>query len=411
MDLASEEHFRLDFVMVNRSYVHEWNDRGWVYMQVFPHGKMYAGQSINIDRRFGDYRRHSGSNPHHTNALKKYGWENVRKIVVKVPKFLLDRVETELIELYDLMDPDKGYNKTSGGRTNGYRLSTETRKKIGRAASQLRKRNWQDPEYRKKMSGENHYLHGKTISEETREKIRQGNLGKIMSDESKKKLSESHSGEKNGFFGKTHSEETKEKLRRMRIGVPLSEETKEKIRQANVGKTHTEETKAKMSLKQSGENHPMFGKHHSEEAKEKIRQTSLGRTHTDETKEKLREINIGRIVSDETKEKLRKVNIGKTLTEETKIKLSAISIGSNNPRAKPIVAFGKLFACGKYASDHWRAEKAPDKEKNFITEWTKTKKYSHDVFWVSKYFYEKYKDSEEYITREMYDAFILLLEG
>ena len=88
--------------------------------------------------------------------------------------------------------------------------------------------------------------------------------------------------------------------------------------------------------KLSGENHPMFGKHHTLESKEKNRQALLGKTpwnkgktgiYSEETLQKIRQANLnrkpikGRRCSDETKEKIRRANLGKKLTEEQRKKL------------------------------------------------------------------------------------------
>ena len=43
----------------------------------------------------------------------------------------------------------------------------------------------------------------------------------------------------------------------------------------------------------TGENNPMYGKHHTEETKKKIRESKIGKHHTEETKRKIRESRIG----------------------------------------------------------------------------------------------------------------------
>jgi len=57
MITIADEMFYLDFIMTNASYTHEWHNLGWIYLQVFPHGKMYAGQTNSITNRFGTYKR------------------------------------------------------------------------------------------------------------------------------------------------------------------------------------------------------------------------------------------------------------------------------------------------------------------------------------------------------------------
>ena len=89
--------------------------------------------------------------------------------------------------------------------------------------------------------------------------------------------------------------------------------------------------------KLSGENHPMFGKHHSSEANEKNRQSHLGKIpwnkgktgiYSKEARQKMskaasnrKPINKGKHCSEETKEKIRRAHLGKKLTEEHRKKL------------------------------------------------------------------------------------------
>jgi len=157
------------------------------------------------------------------------------------------------------------------------------------------------------------YIRSKQISEETREKIRIASTGRHHSEETRKKISESHkgklvseetrkklslalhgennpnfgkTGEDTPMFGKHHSEETKQKIREALLGA----------RNHNFGKHHSEETKQKIREAKSGENNPtfgkrgegtpMFGKHHSEETKQKIRITSLKSQNKPEIKAK-----------------------------------------------------------------------------------------------------------------------------
>jgi len=117
---------------------------GHIYLQCFPRGKLYAGQSINIVGRMYAYSRGIGSNDHHSNAIKKHGWTNVKVLTIECPLYMLDTVEKFLIEYYDLTDPDKGYNKTTGGRKN-WEFSKETRAKMTASAKAVWER---DPERR-----------------------------------------------------------------------------------------------------------------------------------------------------------------------------------------------------------------------------------------------------------------------
>ncbi|ABU43826.1 hypothetical protein AR158_C281R [Paramecium bursaria Chlorella virus AR158] len=72
--------------------------------------------------------------------------------------------------------------------------------------------------------------------------------------------------------------------------------------------------------------------------------------------------------------------------------------GDRNPRAIPVCAFGKLYECAQTASDIL-IEVVDTDDKKFISQWIYKKKFSDDIFKVSKEFYESYKDSDIRITK------------
>jgi len=217
---------------------------GIIYIQIAPNGKKYIGQTINHITRFKTYKQESGNNPHHTNALCKYGYGAFVIQTFKVPEFLLNSVEKSLIIYYQTTDPKKGYNKKEGG-ANG-RPTRETLQKMREV--QL----------------------GKTHTEESKEKNRLAQLGRIYTECSKKKMRDVR-------LGITYTEETKKKMRDARLGKTHTEETKKKMRDARLGKTHTEETKRKLT-----------GRTHTEEANKKNRDAHLGKTHTEVAKQNMR---------------------------------------------------------------------------------------------------------------------------
>jgi len=305
MLLLPEEEFVLDNVMFWESYRWETFDRGHIYMQKFPSGKLYVGQTIDINDRFRKYKRLVGSNPHHTNALKKHGWDNVMVEIVSCPKYLLDAIEIFLIGFMDLMDPDKGYNKQSGGRHNGYHMSLETRTKISES-----------------NAGENNPMYG-----------RRGDLSPIF-------------GEKHPMYG-----------RRGELSPVLGEKN------GMYGKKHTDEARQMMSEKcaNPGEKNGMFNKNHTNEAKQKMSEAAKKRT------------------------------------------------GEKSSRGIAVCVFGKLYGSASIASDMLREECDTISNGNFIKAWAKSKKHKEYCFYVTKEFYILMKDSEEYITRAMYDEYLATL--
>ncbi|AGE53400.1 GIY-YIG catalytic domain-containing endonuclease [Acanthocystis turfacea Chlorella virus GM0701.1] len=134
MSLVPEENFVLDNVMYWEAFRWERLDMGHIYIQKFSNGKMYAGQTTGLSGRFGHYRSLQGSNPHHTFALKKYGWDDVKVAITSCPKYLLDTVEIFLIDFFNLTDNTRGYNKTTGGR-KGYHITKETRMRMSESKS------------------------------------------------------------------------------------------------------------------------------------------------------------------------------------------------------------------------------------------------------------------------------------
>lgn len=211
-------------------------------------GKIYIGQSVNIEDRWADHKSGLNGgyhiNKHLKNAWNKYGESNFEfTVICECEENQLNTMEEYYIFELMVYDPRVGYNKTYGGDSG--RHTEETKQKISES-----------------KKGENHHMFGKHHSEET-----------------KKKLSESNKGENNPMYGKHLSEETKRKIsensgsRRPEVRKKMSLAHKG----ANnhfYGKHHSEETKRKISeankSKYCGENNPMYGKHHNEETKRKM---------------------------------------------------------------------------------------------------------------------------------------------
>ena len=112
---------------------------------------------------------------------------------------------------------------------------------------------------------------GKKRSEETRKKLSKAHKGKPKSEEQKKKQSEAmkgkHTGENNPMYGKHHTDEAKE-----RMSKALSGE-----KHPMYGKHLSEEQKKRMSEAHKGEKNPNYGKHFSEEHKNKLSTANKGK--------------------------------------------------------------------------------------------------------------------------------------
>ena len=158
--------------------------RGIVYKYTNKiNGKIYIGQTIREDIRMEQHRR-CDSQSHFHNAIKKYGWDNFEYTIIFTVEYddlnivhqLLDSVEVKYIDLYDSMNPHKGYNRARGGKgCSGYTLTEEQREKISKRLKGREK----NEDWRKKISDTRKSRNipssrrGVSLPEETKKKIRQ----------------------------------------------------------------------------------------------------------------------------------------------------------------------------------------------------------------------------------------------
>lgn len=165
--------------------------------------KIYIGATIK-----GFNKRYNGNWVKYTHSellreeVEIYGRDNfqiIDEFYIATSNDDLMEKERYYIELYDSMNPSKGYNMRSSGDCEYF--SKELKEKM----SKIRKNNgdWvgdKNPKYKNGSSieGELNPFYGKTHSEETKIKIglasigRQAFKGKSHTEESKRKLSESH---------------------------------------------------------------------------------------------------------------------------------------------------------------------------------------------------------------------------
>lgn len=101
------------------------------------------------------------------------------------------------------------------------------------------------------------HSYGKPRSEETKRKLSEAHKGKKLSGKTKKKMSD---------YWKKHGNWIK--------GKKLPEEIKKQISESMIGRF-------------SGENHPLYGKHHSKETKRKLSEAHKGKKLSEETKKKM----------------------------------------------------------------------------------------------------------------------------
>lgn len=204
-----------------------------IYKITSPSGKIYIGQSVNINKRFGTYRRlHCKSQAKLYASFLKYGFNSHQFEIIELCELdKLNEREKYYVDYYNSFDSINGLNIRDGGGNNG-RLSDEQKTKISQSLTGVK--------HSKERIEKNRLGHiGKKLTEEHKEKIRKtspkNNLGKKASPETRRKQSISH-------LGKTN-----------RLGCKLSEDQKKHLSNIN-----------------RGELNPNYGKNKTQEAKTKI---------------------------------------------------------------------------------------------------------------------------------------------
>ena len=188
------------------------NDRKFiVYRHTCPNNKVYIGITCNSPNR--RWRKGKGyhHNNHFTNAIKKYGWDNIKHEILykNLTKEEAEQKEIELITKYNLTDRRKGYNSSIGGGLSslGHKVSKEARNKI----SQNNK-------------GKTPWNKGVHLTEKQKDKLRDiANKRNLV-------------GERNPFYGFKHTEDAKKKMSKSHKGkttwnkgIPMKLESKEKM--------------------------------------------------------------------------------------------------------------------------------------------------------------------------------------
>lgn len=171
-----------------------------IYKITSPTGKIYIGQSNNIERRRSEYKSccHKGKLQ---NSIKKHGFENhIFETLEECSIELLNERERHFQDFYDVLGPN-GLNLklTSTSDLSGH-LSEEVKQKL------------------------RIFNTGKKHSEETREKCRIKATGYRHSEENKQKISKAHKG-------KVYTEEI---LKNKRLNV-YTQDWRDKISKANKG--------------------------------------------------------------------------------------------------------------------------------------------------------------------------------
>jgi len=188
-----------------------------IYKITNPNGKIYVGQSINIEKRFLSYKRLDCKNQIMLyRSFLKYGYENHKfEVIEECDVKLLNELERYWQDFYNCIDLGLNCKTTSFNSKTG------------------------------------------NLSTLTKDKIREKAIGRKSSEETKLKKSLSMKGNKGLFLGKKHSTESKIKISNsltgkkrpfMNMEYKKSKDWIEKMSKSMKGKKHSKETKLKMSL-------------------------------------------------------------------------------------------------------------------------------------------------------------------
>jgi group I intron endonuclease len=171
-----------------------------IYKITSPSGRIYIGQSIDIERRWSTYYNKDCKAQIKLNrSFEKYGKDkHTFEIIEECEIEQLNTRERYWQEIYDCLE--NGLNC----------LLTQTDEKP------------------------------KVLSAETRQKISSSRLGQKASEETLLKMSSTR-------LGKKHSEETKSKMSSARMGKKPSKESCLKMSISSTGKKHSAESRIKMS--------------------------------------------------------------------------------------------------------------------------------------------------------------------
>lgn len=219
-----------------------------IYKITSPSKKVYIGQSVNIKKRWGDYKSlWCKSQTKIYNSIKKYSADkHVFEVLIECAPEKLNELEFFYIELYQSFNSKFGLNLKEGGKRS-YKLSDETRKKI--SASNM----------------------GKVISEKTKQKIRE-----------KRKFQKATTGWKHTAEARKKMSEKTKGLVSIRKGVKLPPEQIEKLRSFNLGNKYC------------------LGRKASNETRKKLSEAKRGRAVSIETRKKISNSSKGRKMSNES---------------------------------------------------------------------------------------------------------------
>ena len=157
-----------------------------IYKITNPKGKIYIGQSINIEKRIKHYYNLTcKAQPILFNSLKKYGIRNHKlEILEECVESDLNKRERYYQEFFDSVENGLNCRYTETLEKSG-KLSVETKEKMSKAQ-------------KKRFENKEHHSKGAKRSKESKKKMSEKAKGRVFSDEHIRNLSESHKGKMTG---------------------------------------------------------------------------------------------------------------------------------------------------------------------------------------------------------------------
>lgn len=176
----------------------------YLYKLTAPNGNSYIGiTSKPVHRRWTSHHYAAKKNVRYPlyAAIRKYGWENIKKAVLVVGSFdYVKMLEVEAIKVYNTLAPF-GYNLTLGGDgIKGFKVPQKTKAKMSAA-----------------QKGEKGFWYGKKLSAETKEKMSVAKKGTSHSESSKKQIS---LGQKKAWFTPGRKEKVAASLKAVKYTCP-----------------------------------------------------------------------------------------------------------------------------------------------------------------------------------------------